>query len=59
VRTSQERLYQICQLIDHVATCILDYSSCGQAIELFDAAELVGRLDLAVEAIRQENGACG
>ena len=57
VQSSQERLYQICQLIDHVATCILDYSSCGQAIELFDAMELAGRLDLAVKVIRQENGA--
>jgi len=57
MHSSEERLYQICQLIDHVATCILDYSSCGQAIELFDAMELAGRLDLAVQVIRQENGA--
>jgi len=57
MQSSQERLYQICQLIDHVAICILDYASCGQAIELFDAMELAGRLDLAVEVIRQENGA--
>ena len=57
VNSSQERLYQVCQLIDHVATCVLDYASCGQAIELFDAMELAGRLDLAVDVIRQENGA--
>jgi hypothetical protein len=57
MQSSQERLYQICQLIDHVAICILDYASCGQAIELFDAMELAGRLDLAVEVIRKENGA--
>jgi len=57
MQISQERLYQICQLIDHVAICILDYASCEQPMELFDAMELAGRLDLAVEVIRQENGA--
>lgn len=57
VQSSQERLYQVCQLIDHVATCVLDYASCGLAMELFDAMELVGRLDIAIEVIRQENGA--
>jgi hypothetical protein len=57
MQPSQERLYQVCQLIERVATCILDYASCELPMELFDAMELVGRLDLAVEVIRQENGA--
>jgi len=57
MQTSQERLYQICQLIGHVATCILDFADCEMPMELFDAMELVGRLDLAIDAIRRENGA--
>jgi hypothetical protein len=59
VHTNQERLYQACQLIDQVAVCILDYTSCGQAVDYFDAMELVGRLDLAIQIVRMENGACG
>ena len=57
MQNSQERLYQICQIIDQVATCILDHASCGMAIDLFEAAELASRLDLAVDGIRRENGA--
>jgi len=53
----QERLYQASQLIDGVATCLVDYASCGEFIEFFDVFELVGRLDLAIEVIRQANGA--
>jgi hypothetical protein len=59
VQTSQERLYQACQLIEQIAACILDYGSSGCVFDYFDASEMVGRLDLAVEVIRQENGASG
>ena len=57
MQSSQERLYQICQLIEHVATCILDFADCGVPMELFDAMELAGRLELAIHVIRQESGA--
>ena len=57
MQSNQERLYQVCQLIEHVAICIMDYASCELPMELFDAMELVGRLDLAIDVIRQENGA--
>ena len=42
-----------------VADCLLDYASCDGGVSTFDLLELVGRLDLAVDAIRQANGAIG
>ena len=59
MNSNQERIYQASQIIEGVAACLLDYASCYQQIELFDVMELVGRLDLAVEAIRYGNGAEG
>ena len=55
--SSQERLYHASRLIESVAACILDYGDCGLPLELFDALELAGRLELAVRAIRAEGGA--
>lgn len=50
-------MYQVSRIIDGVTACLLDYISCDMAVELFDVLELVGRLDLAVEVIRNANGA--
>ena len=55
--SSQERLYAASQIINNVANCLVDYACCDVAIELFDILELVGRLDLAIDAIRISNGA--
>ena len=55
--STQERLYQASRIIEGVAVCLLDYASCGITVELFDALELVGRLDIAVDVIRDVNGA--
>ena len=57
VQTRQERLYQVSQIIERVAACILDFGDSGQRLELFDVMEPAGRLDVAVQAIRWENGA--
>ncbi len=42
-----------------VADCLLDYANCDGDIDTFELLELVGRLDLAVDAIRSVNGASG
>lgn len=55
--TNQERLYHVSRLIEGVSLCLFDYASCVGVIDYFDLMELVGRLDLAVDAIRSTNGA--
>ena len=55
--TKHERLYHAGRLIEGVSLCLLDYANCAGAIDYFDLMELVGRLDLAVDAIRSINGA--
>jgi len=54
---NQERLYHASRLIEGVSLCLLDYASCAGKIDYFDLMELVGRLDLAVDAVRNVNGA--
>jgi hypothetical protein len=56
--TSQEKLYAASRIVAMVADCLLDYTSCGGEISTYDLLELVGRLDIVVDAIRQVNGAC-
>lgn len=56
MRGNQERLFQVGQMISAVANCLIDLSSFDQPIEVYDAMELAGRLDIAVDAIRQLNG---
>ena len=53
----QERLYHASRIIEGVSSCLLDYASCAGEIHLYDLMELVGRLDLAVDAMRKVNGA--
>jgi len=55
--TNQERLYNASRVIERVSLCLLDLASCSGEIDYFDLNELVGRLDLAVDAIRSANGA--
>jgi hypothetical protein len=55
--TYQERLYNASRVIEGVSLCLLDYASSADQIDYFDLIELVGRLDLAVDAIRSLNGA--
>lgn len=55
MKTNQERIYVACQMIDGVANSLLDLTSCGVEISYFDLIDLIGRLDLAVFAIRQTN----
>lgn len=57
VQSEQEQLYFASQLVASVANCLIDMVSCEQMIEFFDAIELAGRLDLAVDTIRHANGA--
>jgi hypothetical protein len=59
MQSRQERYYQISRVIEGVSACLVDYASCEMAIELFDIMELVGRLDFAIESIRELNGAAG
>ena len=56
--TEQEKLYAASRIITMVADCLLDYANCEGEIGTYDLLELVGRLDLAVDAIRLANGAC-
>jgi hypothetical protein len=53
----QERLYVASRIVGGVADCLVDYAHSNERIHLSDFLELVGRLDLAVEAIRYANGA--
>lgn len=55
--SQQEQLYAASRVVEGVADCLVDYASCSQSVELYDLLELVGRLDLAVSAIREANGA--
>ena len=57
MRSNQERLYVASQIVDRVAVCLIDLSDGGLVAEYHDLRELVGRLDVAVEVIRQVNGA--
>ena len=57
--TQQESLYAISRTIAMVADCLLDFASCDGEIGTFELLELVGRVDLAVDAIRLANGASG
>lgn len=50
-------VFQASQLIKGVSLCLFDYASFAGEIDYFDLMELVGRLDLAVEAIDSLNGA--
>ena len=54
----QEKLYAASRIVAMVADCLLDYASCEGEVGTYDLLELVGRLDLAVDAIRLVNGAC-
>lgn len=54
--TNQERLYNASRVIEGVSLCLLDYACSAGQIDYFDLIELVGRLDLAVDAIRGLNG---
>ena len=54
----QEKLYAASRIVAMVADCLLDYASCEGEVSIYDLLELVGRLDLAVDAIRLVNGAC-
>ena len=45
------------QMISGVAACLSDFAVSAEMFELFGLLELVGRLDLAVDAIRLVNGA--
>lgn len=56
-RSDQERLYVASQIVSSVAACLSDFAVAAGVFELFDLLELVGRLDLAVDAIRLANGA--
>jgi hypothetical protein len=55
--TNQERLYNASRVIEGVSIFLLDYATSTGEIDYFDLIELVGRLDLAVDAIRSLNGA--
>lgn len=55
--TNQERLYNASRVIEGVSLCLLDCACSAGEIDYFDLMELVGRLDLAVDAIRGVNGA--
>jgi hypothetical protein len=57
MESKQERLYIASQLIGAVANCLIDNAGCGLPLEFEDLMELVGRLDIAIEAIRFSNGA--
>jgi hypothetical protein len=57
MNSREENLYQASRIVSSVADCLIDYASCNQIIEFTEIAELVGRLDLAVEVIRMVNGA--
>lgn len=54
---NSERLYHASRIVEGISLCLLDYASCAGEIGYFDLIELVGRLDLAVDAIRNLNGA--
>ena len=51
-----ERIYHATRIVDGVTLCLRDYAQCDSEMDRFDAAELAGRLELAVEAIRSLNG---
>ena len=57
--TEQERIYQATRIVEGVALCLLDYAQCDSELDRFDAAELAGRLEIAVGAIRTLNGGLG
>jgi hypothetical protein len=44
------------KIVDGVTLCLLDYAQCDSELDRFDAAELAGRLELAVATIRHLNG---
>lgn len=52
-----EHLYQASQIVSGVADCLIRLASNNQSVEYFDAMDLAGRLDLAVEMIRAAGGA--
>jgi hypothetical protein len=52
VLSDQERIYQATRIVDGVTLCLLDYAQCNSGMDRYDASELAGRLELAVQAIR-------
>jgi hypothetical protein len=57
MRSEQEALYQARKIVSNVADFLIDFVACDQVLEFSGVAELIGRLDLAVEVIRMANGA--
>jgi len=55
--TNQERLYCASQIVNCVANVLIDFAKCSQQMETFDLMELAGRLDIAVDTIRNASGA--
>jgi hypothetical protein len=55
--TNQERLYNASRVVEGVSLCLLECASSHTVFDYFDLIELVGRLDLAVDVIRELNGA--
>ena len=52
MQSEQERLYQASRLIEGVAACLIDFSSCRGPIDFFEIMDLVGRLEFAADTIR-------
>jgi hypothetical protein len=57
MQTNQERLYIASRTIGGVADCLSEFARCAYEPELWDLMELVGQLEMAVDAIRTANGA--
>jgi hypothetical protein len=55
MRSGNEHIYQISRIIEGVAACL--YGSSPESIDYFDAVELAGRLDFAVDSLRLLSGA--
>ena len=53
----QERFFIASGIVKSVANILIDFATFGEVIELCDLVELAGQLELAIEAIRQANGA--
>lgn len=57
VQSEREHLYQISRIIEGVSACLVDMSLRPEPADYFCVMELSGRLDFAVDSMRQMNGA--
>jgi hypothetical protein len=57
MQSEREHIYQISLIVEGVAACLVNYCTCHGSMDYFEAIELVGRLEFAVDSMRQISGA--